>query len=271
MFNVEYHLSYIVSFLKINYNAKYGKPYRTDYRRSPHYRSTFYITLYQKFRKYCLKYDEETGNIFDLKLNKRVLIFSFDEAAFQFVGNYIKVISLTKPQMLMDTNKYKCKAAGFYSLTPEGNDYITFMENSKKETIMDLLIDIREQNPEEVIFLLIDNFPSHKADAVKDLAQELNIELCYLPAYSPQLQPIEKVWYKSKRDNMAYKIDYIENFAQMDDDEKLEKLEEIVMESFYNTTESKTMWDMVLNDFMKPIIKKLHPRYNSDVVLEKVI
>ena len=70
---------------------------------------------------------------------------------------------------------------------------------------------------------------------------------------------------------MAYKIDYIENFAQMKDDERLEKLEEIVTESFYNTTESKTMWDMVLNDFMKPIIKKLHPRYNSDVVLEKVI
>ena len=34
--------------------------------------------------------------------------------------------------MEMDTNKYVCKAAGFYSLTPEDNDYITFMENSKK-------------------------------------------------------------------------------------------------------------------------------------------
>ena len=34
--------------------------------------------------------------------------------------------------MDMDTNKYVCKAAGFYSLTPEGNDFITFMENSKK-------------------------------------------------------------------------------------------------------------------------------------------
>ena len=55
------------------------------------------------------------------------------------------------------------------------------MENSTKETIMDLLKDIRKQNPNKIIFLLIDNFRSHKADVVKNLAKELNIELCYLP------------------------------------------------------------------------------------------
>ena len=54
--------------------------------------------------------------------------------------------------MTMDTTKYSCKAAEFYSLTPEGKDYISFMENSTKETNMDLLKDIRNQNPEEHIF-----------------------------------------------------------------------------------------------------------------------
>ena len=91
----------------------------------------------------------------------------------------------------------------------------------------DLLRNIREQNPNEIIFLLIDNFSSHKADVVKELAKELNIELCYLPLYSPQLQPIEKVWYKIKRDNMKYKINYIKNFAEMDKYEKLELLKSI--------------------------------------------
>ena len=242
-----------------------------DYRRSPYYKSTFKLNFFQKFRKYCLKYDDKTGNIIDLNSNKKVLIYSFDESAFQFVGNYIKVISLTKPQMAMDTNRYPCKAAGFYSLTPEGKDYITFMENSKKETIMDLLKDIRKQNPEELIFLLIDNFSSHKADVVKELAKELNIELYYLPPYSPQLQPIEKVWYKIKRDNMKYKINYIKNFAEMNKDEKLELLKSIVQKSYYKAVKSKTMWNKVLNNYIKPTIKKLHPRYNSDVKLEIVI
>ena len=135
---------------------------------------------------------------------------------------------------------------------------------------MDLLKDIRKQNPKEIIFLLIDNFSSHKASIVKNLAKELNIELCYLPPYSPQLQPIEKVWYKNKRDNMQYKIDKIKNFKKMDKDEKLNKLKEIVENSFYKTVKSKTMWNKVLNEYIKPPIKKLHPRYNSEVKLEIV-
>lgn len=135
---------------------------------------------------------------------------------------------------------------------------------------MNLFKDIRKQNPKEIIFLLIDNFSSHKADIVKNLAKELNIELCYLPPYSPQLQPIEKVWYKNKRDNMQYKIDKIKNFKKMDKDEKLNKLKEIVENSFYKTVKSKTMWNKVLNEYIKPPIKKLHPRYNSEVKLEIV-
>lgn len=144
------------------------------------------------------------------------------------------------------------------------------MENSTKETIKNLFKDIRKQNPKEIIFLLIDNFSSHKANIVKNLAKELNIELCYLPPYSPQLQPIEKVWYKNKRDNMQYKIDKIKNFKKMDKDEKLNKLKEIIENSFYKTVKSKTMWNKVLNEYIKPPIKKLHPRYNSEVKLEIV-
>ena len=144
------------------------------------------------------------------------------------------------------------------------------MENSTKETIMNLLKDIRKQNTKEIIFLLIDNFSSHKSNDVKNLAKELNIELCYLPPYSPQLQPIEKVWYKNKRDNMQYKIDKIKNFKKMDKDEKLNKLKEIIENSFYKTVKSKTMWNKVLNEYIKPPIKKLHPRYNSEVKLEIV-
>lgn len=94
----------------------------------------------------------------------------------------------------MDTNRYTCKAAGFFSLTPEGNDYITFLENSKKETIAEVLKEIKIENDDAIIFLTIDNFSSHRSDYVKGIAKELRIELCYLPPYSPQLQPIGRKW-----------------------------------------------------------------------------
>lgn len=226
------------------------------------------MRLYHKFRKYRLKYDQKTGNIIDLKSKKPVLIFSFDEAAFQFVGNYIKVFSLTKPRMEMDTNKYACKAAGFYSLTPEGNDYLEFLENSKKETIADLMRAIKRENPDAIIFILIDNFPSHTSTLVKEVAEELGLELCFLPPYSPQLQPIEKIWYKGKRDVMYYKINNIEGFTEMNDDEKLELLKSIVEKVFYRTAKSKKMWYKVDNNYIRRIIKKLHPRINSELEFE---
>ena len=56
----------------------------------------------------------------------------------------------------------------------------------------------------------------------------------------------------------------------MDKDKKLDKLKELVENSFYKTVKSKTMWNKVLNNYIKPTIKKLHPRYNSDVILEIV-
>ena len=70
---------------------------------------------------------------------------------------------------------------------------------------------------------------------------------------------------------MQYKIDKIKNFKKMDKDEKLNKLKEIVEDSFYKTVKSKTMWNKVLNNYIKPTINKLHPHYNSDMKLEIVI
>lgn len=43
------------------------------------------------------------------------------------------------------SNRYSYKVAGFYSLTPEGKEYITFMDDSTKETIINLLKDIRKK------------------------------------------------------------------------------------------------------------------------------
>lgn len=259
-----------MTFLRNKFNIKYGKPYKHDYRRKPTYKSHFHLVMYQKFKKYDLVYDEKTGNIRDHKLNKPILIFSFDEAAFQFVGNYVKVCSLTKPEMAVDSTKYHCKGGGFYSLTPEGNDYFVFMENSRKETIVELLKEIRNENPDSIIFILIDNFPSHGADIVLDAAKELNIELCFLPPYSPQLQPIEKIWYAIKIFVESYKINKIKEFYTLTKKEKLEKLKELVKKGFYLKVKNKSYWNNVLNNHLKRIIKKLHPRLNSEVKIELV-
>lgn len=46
--------------------------------------------------------------------------------------------------------------------------------------------------------VVMDNLPSHKDAAVRDLIEKAGASLWYLPAYSPDLNPIEKLWSKVK-------------------------------------------------------------------------
>ena len=87
--------------------------------------------------------------------------------------------SLRKPTMKKNSDRNNCKVAGSYSLTPNGVDDLYFMENSKKETILECFKSLRAKNPNGVILLIIDNFRSHTSTFIKEEAIKLNIELCY--------------------------------------------------------------------------------------------
>jgi transposase len=45
---------------------------------------------------------------------------------------------------------------------------------------------------------VLDNLPPHNATAVAQAVQTAGLELLYLPAYSPDLSPIEPGWSKMK-------------------------------------------------------------------------
>ena len=46
----------------------------------------------------------------------------------------------------------------------------------------------------ERIVLVLDNHPSHGTQNVRELAEQLNMELLFLPPYSPELNSIESLW-----------------------------------------------------------------------------
>ena len=50
--------------------------------------------------------------------------------------------------------------------------------------------------PDELLVIVLDNASFHKA---KKLVVPSNIRLIFLPPYSPELNPAEKVWQKFKR------------------------------------------------------------------------
>ena len=42
--------------------------------------------------------------------------------------------------------------------------------------------------------MVIDNASIHKGFEIYDIAEDFNVNIIYLPPYSPDLNPIEKVW-----------------------------------------------------------------------------
>lgn len=64
-------------------------------------------------------------------------------------------------------------------------------------TFQIFLNEFSNHNPKELKIIVLDNGAFHKA---KKLVIPENIVLIFLPPYSPELNPAEKIWAKFKRD-----------------------------------------------------------------------
>jgi putative transposase len=102
-----------------------------------------------------------------------------------------------KTKNMQEYQKVKGHSFRFYALN--GNSVIDFKEHSRKEEVCEFLKEIRSKNPTKNIILVLDNFRSHRANATADFAEEIGIELVYLPPYSPDLNPIEFIWKSIKK------------------------------------------------------------------------
>ena len=84
---------------------------------------------------------------------------------------------------------------------------------SPQESIKRFFQKILETNPEyPAIIVVLDNFSSHRSKSVQEAAKALNIELVYLPPYSPDLNPIEFIW---KTINRAVSLQFIRSLNHL--------------------------------------------------------
>ena len=73
-----------------------------------------------------------------------------------------------------------------------------------QSSICDLLRAIRRKNPDaDHLYLVFDNAPYNRSRSVRKLAKQLGIKILYLPPYSPNLNPIERLWKFMKKKMMA--------------------------------------------------------------------
>ena len=98
----------------------------------------------------------------------------------------------------------------------------TVMNNTylNADSVCDGLRKLRRNAPNEWLYVILDNAAYQRCKKVKECAVELNINLIYLPPYSPNLNLIERLWKFLRRKILANKyytsfqcfFDKIKNF-----------------------------------------------------------
>ena len=105
----------------------------------------------------------------------------------------------------------------------------------------------RQANPGKRLIVVLDNFSSHHAVLVKAYAANNNIQLVYLPPYSPDLNPIEQIWRAIKREVAAT---FIMNY---------EHLTTVIARAFEKLAAKRSYRE-------KWVIKFLSPKYASKML-----
>ena len=126
------------------------------------------------------------------------IIGFMDETSLQINANSQRLCLFNKPVVKKNTTRLKANVFGFYALN--GKSTIDFKDDSKKESVCKFLKNIRMNNPDKPLILILDNFRSHWANKTREVAKELGISLVFLPPYSPDLNPIEFIWKSLKRE-----------------------------------------------------------------------
>jgi len=102
---------------------------------------------------------------------------------------------------------------GFYALN--GTSVATFTEKQTKERICHAFERIRANNPKRKILLILDNFSSHTCEFTRSRANELGIELVFLPVGSPHLNPIEPLWKSLRWEISPIAVDSTDEFCDL--------------------------------------------------------
>lgn len=89
--------------------------------------------------------------------------------------------------------------------------YFRCSSNFKSEVTIHLLQALQREFGEKLVVVL-DNAPYFASNAVKEFADDTELELCYLPRYSPHLNPVEECW---RQFNAALKNHLFEDLATL--------------------------------------------------------
>jgi len=186
-----------------------------------------------KYTRTILNQIINNENLDELEIIETIMSHLSDKKG--FINTLSKILenkSLTKDQILkklrleLDSEDLKNKRK-FDALKRD-----TIFSNLNKRFISELL------EIEKKMYIVLDNNPVHHAKLVEKACEILNIELIFLPKYSPILNPIEQVWRTVKKEISHI---FIKNESYLKD---------IFRKTFYQVVDSSSFYENWLKTYI---------------------
>jgi transposase len=95
---------------------------------------------------------------------------------------------------------------------------VTNCDYINAESVLELLAKVREAYGDRKVTLVLDNARYQKCKVVWERAEELGVELLYIPPYSPNLNLIERVWHYVKAELRTREWDDFKQFRDRIDE-----------------------------------------------------
>jgi transposase len=143
---------------------------------------------------------EELKDLFALEDKGEIKIFFGDESGFSLTP-YIPY-GWQKIGTTQAIPSQRSKQINVFGLLTRDNEYEAYWtDGSINSEVIISSIDNFVQKVKQKTVLILDNAPTHKSNAFKskmDEWKEQNLEIFFLPTYSPHLNLIETLWRKMK-------------------------------------------------------------------------
>ena len=124
----------------------------------------------------------------------------FVDAAHFVMGAFLGMLWCFERLFLKSSSgRKRYNVLGAYSVS--GTDLVTLTNDAyiNSDTIVALLIKIKQHYPDIPVTLIMDNARYQRCLKVMDEAKALGIDLLFLPPYSPNLNLIERLWKFTKK------------------------------------------------------------------------
>lgn len=142
---------------------------------------------------------------------------------------------------VVNTNRSSQSFFGFYGIN--AGSHLVMLNDGKSESIKEALLEVKAKQADyDAMIIFWDNASSHKA--LDTWGWEHQIYFVPLPAYSPDLNPIEKIWKSIKRwVNQTQFVKQIEDLSKLfKEGFDLVKGQLSFVNSWWETYQDKLSW-----------------------------